>query len=214
MKVFHTSSLSERDFDWILTVLGQGGVIAYPTDTAYGLGADPFNAEAVSRIFQIKGRPETKPVLLLVNSISMAERIARPTRLFYAIAERFWPGSLTLVVPARAVLPDVVTAGSGTVGLRWGDAPFANRLLEARHQPLTATSANRSGMPSPVTASEVKEQLGESLSALIDGGLLPARTGSTLLDITSDTPVLLRHGPVRFEDLQEFLAGTIRVETT
>jgi L-threonylcarbamoyladenylate synthase len=212
MKVFHTGGLSERDFNWILSVLSQGGVIGYPTDTAYGLGADPFSATAVSRIFEIKGRSEGKPILLLVNSISMVERIARPPKIFYSLAERYWPGPLTVVMPAQSLVPESVTAATGTIGVRWPIAQFAERLINALNHPLTATSANRSGKPAPVMANEVREQLGDSIPVLIDGGLLPARGGSTLLDITGDTPVLLREGPIRLESLQEFFAGRIRWE--
>ena len=212
MKVFHTTSLSERDFNWILGVLDQGGVIGYPTDTAYGLGADPFNVSAVERIFRVKERPETKPVLLLVNSISMVERIAQPSDVFRTVAERYWPGPLTLVLPAQPVVSGLVTAGTGTIGVRWPVAPFAMRLIEARQCPLTGTSANKSGSPSPVTADEVSEQLGETIDLLVDGGELPFRSGSTLLDISSDPPVLLREGPVRLESLREFFDGRIRVE--
>jgi L-threonylcarbamoyladenylate synthase len=212
MKVFHTSTLSERDFSSILTVLDAGGVIGYPTDTVYGLGADPFNVTAIREIFRMKGRPELKPILLLVNSISMVERVARPTPLLHTIAEHYWPGPLTLVLPAQPSLPDLVTGGTGTVGLRWPRAAFAKRLLDARDTPITATSANRSGMPAAVTAEEVQKQLGNEISILIDAGVSPSTIASTLLDITTDTPVLLREGPIRLESLREFLGGRIRME--
>jgi L-threonylcarbamoyladenylate synthase len=115
------------------------------------------------------------------------------------------------VLPARTLLTDAVTAGSSTIGLRWPQAEFALRLLSARDQPLTATSANRTGMASPISAEEVRQQFGESLSILVDGGILPSRRASTLLDITTDTPVLLREGPISLETLREFLGGRIRM---
>lgn len=210
MEVFHTDRVSESDFNTILAILRRGGVIGFPTDTAYGLGADPFNEAAIDRIFRIKQRPETKPVLLLVDSIRMAESVSQPTPAFHQVAGRFWPGPLTVVLPAAQSLSDKVTAGTKTVGIRWPAAEFATTLVGRFGKPITATSANRSTMPGAVTFDEVRNQLGPSLDALIDGGVLPARGGSSLLDLTADPPVLLREGPISFESLHEFFAGKIR----
>jgi L-threonylcarbamoyladenylate synthase len=210
MKVFHTGSLSRRDFDLILSVLRAGGVVGLPTDTNYGLAADPFNQRAVSQIFNIKGRPETKPILLLVDSLEMTEQITLPNVLFRKVARAFWPGPLTLVLPARPAVSEGVTAGSGTVGVRWPLAPFATELVHHFGGPLTATSANRSGKPACVTATEVQNQLGSTLSILVDGGELPSRGGSTLLDLTADPPTLLREGPVDFDTLHDFFEGHMR----
>jgi L-threonylcarbamoyladenylate synthase len=212
MEVFHSESLSQRDFDLILSVLHAGGVIGFPTDTAYGLGADPFSDKAVRRIFEIKGRAEQKPILLLVDSIAMVEKIAAPDKIFYAVAEHYWPGPLTMIVPAKPVLSSLVTAGTGTIGVRWPKAQFARRLLQAWDSPITATSANRSGSPSPVTCGEVLSDLDSSIDVLVDGGALPSRTGSTLLDLTGNTPVLLREGPISFDSLRKFFQDRIRVE--
>lgn len=210
MQVFHTDSLSESDFAQILSILHAGGVIGFPTDTAYGLGADAFNPVAVARIFKIKGRPETKPILLVVNSISMAESVSESHVKLHAVAKRFWPGPLTVVLRAKPVLPETVTAGTSTIGVRWPIAPFATELMRRFGRPLTATSANRTGMAAAVTAEEVNAQLGDSCDALIDGGRLTARGGSTLLDLTVEPPVLLREGPISFESLHEFFEGRIR----
>jgi L-threonylcarbamoyladenylate synthase len=209
MRVFHAESLSEREFDLILSVLRSGGVIAFPTDTAYGLGADPFNEPAVSEIFNIKGRSDNKPILLLVDSLEMAERIAVPNPLFHRLATAFWPGPLTFVLPARENVPPAVTAGTGTIGLRWPAAVFATELIRRFNSPLTATSANRSGEPACTTAAEVRVQLGSALGALIDGGDLPARGGSTILEVTGAVPRLLREGPISFATLETFLGGNI-----
>jgi L-threonylcarbamoyladenylate synthase len=209
VKVFRTEDAQDA-YDEIVSLLRAGGIIAFPTDTAYGLAADPFNETAVDRIFKIKGRPETKPILLLVDAVMMAESIARPTDAFYRVVEAFWPGPLTIIVQAAASLPARVTSGTKTVGLRWPIAAFATALVSRFGGPITATSANRSGMPSPVTAEEVRRQLGDSVEALVDGGLLPSSVGSTLLDLTVDPPVLLREGPLSFEALAEFFEGRIR----
>lgn len=213
MKVFRAETLHDGQYDEIVSLLQDGGVVAYPTDTAYGLGADPFNEAAVERTFAIKGRPEGRPILLLVSSLAMAERVTEPADIFYRVVERFWPGPLTVVVGAADCVPENVTAGTKTVGLRWPIAPIATTLVTRAGKPITATSANRSGMPSAITADEVRAQLGDSPDALVDGGVLPSRGGSTLLDLTRDPPVLLREGPVTFESLEEFFKGRLRRRT-
>jgi len=205
MQLFDAGSLSDGALEQILSFLHAGGVIAFPTDTAYGLGADPFNETAVRRIFEIKGRPEAKPILLLVNSMEMAASVATLSERATALAERFWPGPLTMILPARESVPSVVTAGTGTIGIRWADAPFAQRLIGAFNRPITATSANRAGMPSTVTVAEVREQLGESIDLIVDGGMLPARGGSTLLDLTQIPARLLREGPIAEAELSDVL---------
>jgi L-threonylcarbamoyladenylate synthase len=205
MQLFDAGSLSDGALEQILSFLHAGGVIAFPTDTAYGLGADPFNEDAVRRIFEIKGRPETKPILLLVNSLEMANRVAILSDRALALAERFWPGPLTMILPAHESIPSLVTAGTATVGVRWGDAPFAQQLITGFNRPITATSANRAGMPSAITVTEVREQLGESIDLIVDGGTLPARGGSTLLDVTKIPARLLREGPIAEAELSDVL---------
>ena len=210
MKVYRTETLKDEAYGEIVSLLQSGGVIAFPTDTAYGLGADPFNDAAIDRIFRIKGRADTKPILLLVSSIEMTESVAEPDEVFYDLAKRFWPGSLTVILPATKSVSLKLTAGTGTIGIRWPHANFATTLVNCLQSPITATSANRSGLPAAVTAEEVRVQLDESIDALIDGGELPARSGSTVLDLTADVPVLLREGPVSFESLHEFFGGKVR----
>jgi L-threonylcarbamoyladenylate synthase len=205
MQLFDAGSLSAGALEQILTFLHAGGVIAFPTDTAYGLGADPFNEGAVRRIFEIKGRPETKPILVLVNSMEMANRVATLSDRATALAKRFWPGPLTMILPAHESVPSAVTAGTGTVGVRWADAPLAYRLIAGFQGPITATSANLAGMPSAVTVAEVREQLGESIDLIIDGGTLPERGGSTLLDLTTIPARLLREGPIAKAELSDVL---------
>ena len=205
MQLFDAASLSEGGLKQILTFLRSGGVIAFPTDTAYGLGADPFSETAVRTIFDIKGRPETKPVLLLVNSIAMAQSIADLSDKAIALAERFWPGPLTMVVPAHNTVPAIVTAGTGTIGLRWPNAAFATRLLDDFQRPITATSANRTGCPAAVTVAEVREQLEGSIELIVDGGTLPTRGGSTMVDLTETPARLLREGPIREAELSDVL---------
>jgi L-threonylcarbamoyladenylate synthase len=210
VKVYRTENLKDEGYGEIVSLLRSGGVIAFPTDTAYGLGADPFTDAAIERVFQIKGRPDTKAILLLVSSIEMAESVAEPADIFYELAKSFWPGPLTVILPAAKSLPIKVTAGSKTIGVRWPIADMAITLVNALGNPITATSANRSGLPAAITAEEVRAQLGESVDALIDGGELPARGGSSVLDLTTGSPVLLREGPIPFETLQRFFGGQLR----
>jgi L-threonylcarbamoyladenylate synthase len=210
VKVYRTETLNDEAYGEIVSLLRSGGVIAFPTDTAYGLGADPFNDASIDRIFQIKGRADTKAILLLVSSIEMTESVAEPHDVFYDLAKHYWPGPLTLILPAAKSLSLKLTAGSQTIGVRWPIADFAIRLVNDLGAPITATSANRSGFPSAIKAEEVRIQLDESIDALVDGGELPARGGSTVLDLTSDIPVLLREGPVSFENLQQFFRGKVR----
>jgi len=210
VKVFRTETLQDADYAQLASLLQSGGVIAFPTDTAYGLGADPFNEAAIDRIFRLKGRAETQPILLIVDSLAMAKSVSVPPRVFRETAAQFWPGPLTMILRAAKSLPPKVTAGTNTIGLRWPVAESATRLLKHFKRPITATSANRSGRPSAITAEEVRAQFDESLDALIDGGTLPSRGGSTLLDLTVEPPVLLREGPVSFESLQQFFDGKIR----
>jgi L-threonylcarbamoyladenylate synthase len=208
--MYRTDSTGDKAYQEICSLLRSGGVVAFPTDTAYGLGADPFNEAAIDRIFQIKGRPDTKPILLVVSSIDMAESVAEPDEVFYDLAKQFWPGPLTMILRSAESVPSKLTAGTRTIGIRWPMARFASKLVTEFGTPITATSANRSGLPAAVTAEEVRRQLDESVDALIDGGELPSRGGSTLLDLTTGTPAILRDGPVSFETLQQFLRGKIR----
>jgi L-threonylcarbamoyladenylate synthase len=211
MQSFNAEHLSARDCDEILSCLRNGGVIGYPTDTAYGLGADPSNDAAVRRIFEIKGRPETKPILLVVDSIQMVQTVASIPESFHRLAERFWPGPLTLVLPAASSVSNTLTAGTDTIGIRWPLAAFANRIVTALGRPLTATSANRSGTPSAVSAENVRSQFGTSLDILVDGGLLTHPGGSTILDLTHPRPLLLRAGPVSVQELNTLLNGQMDV---
>lgn len=210
MKVFRAETLHDLDYEEIVALLRGGGIIAFPTDTAYGLGVDPFERRAVDRLFELKGRPETKPILLVIDSMAMAESVSRPSDVFHGVAKKFWPGPLTIIIESRSHVPMNITAGTHTIGLRWPVAPFVSGLLKRFGKPITATSANRAGQLSAITAEEIRAQFNEGLDAIVDGGTLPARGGSTLLDITVDPPVVLREGPVTFESLHEFFNGRIR----
>ncbi len=184
----------------------QGKVIAFPTDTFYGLGADPFNLSAVSEIFRIKGRMPDRPIPLLVDSIDQAADLTTdPPKLFFTLAEKFWPGALTLVVPAPAQLPLKITANTGKVGLRWPLAPFVVALIAASRCPLTGTSANLSDHDSCSTADEVDCQIGDVLPLILDGGLTRGGQASTVVELVGEGGRILRHGAIPDSELKEYL---------
>ncbi len=178
-------------------VLRAGGLVAFPTETFYGLGANALDPAAVARVFQAKGRPADKPLLVLVDSLAMALEVVRelPARARGLIA-RHWPGPLTLVLPARPGLPPALTAGTGTIGVRIPGHPVARALVSAAALPITAPSANLYTAPSPRTAAEVLAALGERVDLVLDGGGTPGGPASTVLDLTGDSPRLLRPGAV------------------
>jgi L-threonylcarbamoyladenylate synthase len=198
-----TSSKAIKD---IQSVLNSGGVIAFPTDTFYGLGADPFNSDAVSKIFRIKQRPADKPLLVLTDSvIEWATLVSELTDNAITLMEHFWPGPLTLIFKAAPGLPDALTAGTGTIGIRMPDHPFTRRFLETLERPLTAPSANLSGERELRTAQEVEKTLGDKIDLIVDGGPAPGGKSSTVLDTTTSPPTLLREGALTRCDLESVL---------
>ena len=179
-------------------VLARGGLVAFPTETFYGLGARALDAVAVHRLVWVKGRPESKPLLVLVDSVAMVERVAReiPARA-RGLMQRHWPGPLTLVLPARPELPVEVTAASGTVGVRWSPHPIARALVHELGEPVTAPSANPAGQAAPTTARQVGVYFGDRIDLVIDGGPTAGGAPSTVLDVTVDPPRVLRAGALR-----------------
>jgi L-threonylcarbamoyladenylate synthase len=186
-------------------IVSEGGVIAFRTDTFYGLGADPFNAAAVARIRELKGREENKPILLLLADASLADRfIADRSKAFEDVARRFWPGPLTIVGVAVANLPAEITAGTGTVGVRVPADDDVRELVRECGGALTATSANPSGSEPARSAEEVKQYFADLVDLVIDGGEVTATEPSSVLDVTTTPPRVVREGAIRFlQDLQD-----------
>lgn len=183
--------------DRAVEVIRGGGLVAMPTETVYGLAADALDEEAVAGIFRAKGRPATNPIIVHVADIAMARGLAAEwPAAAEAIATRFWPGPVTLVVPRGPRIPDVVTAGGATVALRCPDHPLARRLIAAAGTPLAAPSANRSEAVSPTTAHHVLESLGNRIDLILDGGPCPQGIESTVVDCTTTPPRILRPGPL------------------
>jgi L-threonylcarbamoyladenylate synthase len=194
-------------------ILRSGGLVAFATETVYGLGADAGNPAAVARIFEVKGRPRFDPLIVHVADVDQARTLVTE---FPEAAERlaraFWPGPLTLVLPKCEVVPDLVTAGLPTVALRVPAHEQALALIRAAGRPVAAPSANRFGCLSPTTAQHVQEQLGDRIDFILDGG--PCRVGveSTILDLAGPVPRLLRPGGITVEELAPSLDGGIAVE--
>jgi L-threonylcarbamoyladenylate synthase len=179
-------------------VLRQGGLVAFPTETFYGLGADALAPTAVRRLLDVKGRPEGKPLLVLVDSLAMVESLAlevpAPAR---ALIAAHWPGPLTLVLRARPHVPAEVTAGSSTVGVRLSAHPVARALVRALGRPVTAPSANPTDATPPTTVDAVLDYFRDRIELVLDGGATAGGEPSTVLDVTIDPPRVLRAGAVR-----------------
>jgi len=182
-------------------VVKNGGLIIYPTDTVYGLGCYPFNAKAVERIFRTKGERKEKPLPILGSDMECVQKIAYLNENARKIAERFWPGPLTLVVPKKQALPDIVTCGLGSVGVRIPNHKIALLLISLCGGLLVGTSANKTGEKPPKTAHEAAEQLGEHVDIVLDAGPTPLRRESSVLDLTSKKPKMLREGPIKLEEI-------------
>jgi L-threonylcarbamoyladenylate synthase len=188
--------------------LRAGGVVAFPTETYYGLAVDPFNPAALARLFALKGRSADKPVLLIVDDPSqLADLAAEIPPLFAFLMQKFWPGPLTLVFPGVPSLPEMLTGHQSTIGVRISSHPVAQQFVRAYGRPITATSANFSGHPAAVTAGEVREQLGPELDMILDGGETPGGQGSTLLGYEEGRIRLLRAGVIPFSRIEAILAG-------
>ena len=178
-------------------IISNGGLIAFRTDTFYGIGADPLNEEAVARIKSLKGREEGKPILLLIaDRLDVDPLLSARPFLFEVLAEKFWPGPLTIVVPAAADLPDEITAGTHSVGLRLPDDVEVRKLLSICGGRLTATSANLSGNAPATSALHVEKYFPTGIDLIIDGGVVSVTKPSTVIDVTVNPPKLIREGGV------------------
>ncbi len=176
-------------------IIKTGGLVAVPTETVYGLAADGLNADAVEKIYDVKDRPETKPISLLVSGMADVEKFCRGIPdAAYELAERFWPGPLTMVLFKSDTVPDIVTAGVNTVGVRCPDHPKTLALIRLAGVPLAAPSANMSGEPSPKNVADVLKVFDGKIDAAIDGGRCTVGIESTIVDMTANPPKLLRQG--------------------
>ena len=181
-------------------IVRRGGLVVYPTDTVYGLGCDPLNVRAIKRLFKTKGERK-KPLPILASDVEHVEKIAHLSERARKIAARFWPGPLTLVVPKKPALPDVVTCNLDSVGVRVPRHDTALQLIHLSKGLLVGTSANKTGEKPPQTAYEAAEQLGKEVDIILDGGPTALGKPSTVVDLTSEKPKILREGPISLRDI-------------
>ncbi|MDO9515836.1 MAG: L-threonylcarbamoyladenylate synthase [Syntrophales bacterium] len=189
-------------------ILKGGGVIAYPTETFYGLGADVRNERALEKLYTIKGRGFNKPISIIIGSRDDLKWFAREiTPAAEILMARFWPGGVTLLFQAAHGLSERLTAGTGKIGIRLSSTPVATLLAQNLSGAITATSANRSGEGECVSAREVISSLGETVDAVIDGGRTAGGTGSTIVDTTVDPPAVIREGIVPSSEIYRWIRG-------
>ena len=193
-------------------ILREGGLVGIPTETVYGLGANGLDPQAVARIFAAKGRPQDNPLILHIPEASWLDRYCQsiPERA-WALAEAFWPGPLTLILPRKPEVPDAVTAGLDTVGMRCPAHPLCRAIIRLAGVPVAAPSGNTSGRPSPTTAQHMLEDMDGKIDAIVDGGPCTVGVESTILDLTETTPRLLRPGGITLEQLKSVL-GEVAVD--
>lgn len=210
-----TQQLKAKDIEQAAAMLRAGGIVAVPTETVYGLAADALNEKAVEAVYTAKGRPEQKPLSVLVNGMDMVETVCTEIPpVAYRLAIAFWPGPLTMVLKSKGAVPNVVTAGGSTLGVRCPDHPVTLSLIGTLGRPLAAPSANPSGAPSPKCAQEVTAGLNGKIDAVVDGGRCTVGVESTILDLSLNPPKLLRMGGLSREILDTVLQrdfGSLKV---
>ncbi|MEK6201480.1 MAG: L-threonylcarbamoyladenylate synthase [Desulfobulbaceae bacterium] len=194
---------SDEEFKRAVSVLEQGGIVAFPTETFYGLAVDPFNEKALADLFRLKGRPVQKPFLVLIQDESQLSSLVRSIPSVYRpLMKTFWPGPLTLVFPALSTLSPALTgADRAGIGVRISPHPVARRFGHLWGRPLTATSANLSGMPAARTADEVRQFFGDGISCILDGGQTPGGMSSTVVGLSQGKLQLIRAGVIDFSSL-------------
>jgi L-threonylcarbamoyladenylate synthase len=193
-------------------IIRRGGIVAFPTETVYGLGADAFHPLAVARVFEVKRRPHFDPLIVHVANPRDMKKLAKeiPTNA-KRLTEKFWPGPLTVVLLKEEKIPDIVTAGLATVAIRMPNHPMALSLIKESRCPIAAPSANPFGYLSPTTAEHVREQLGDQVDLILDGGPCPVGVESTIISFLGESPRLLRAGGVSLEEIESIIG---KVEVT
>ena len=207
-----TLRLNAGQTEQAAAILRRGGLLGIPTETVYGLGANGLDGEAVARIFAAKGRPQDNPLILHIPSADWLERYCEDIPpAARALAARFWPGPLTMILRRRPVVPDAVTAGLDTVGMRCPAHPVCRAILAAADLPVAAPSGNTSGRPSPTTMADMLEDMDGKIDGIVDGGPCAVGVESTIIDLTETPPRLLRPGGVTLEELEGAL-GEVAVD--
>jgi L-threonylcarbamoyladenylate synthase len=192
---------NHESIDTTITLIRDGEIIAYPTDTVYGLGCDPFQASGIIKLFEAKGRDSNKAIAVLIGSIEQAKLITdHMTDMAFRLCEKFWPGGLTVIVPRKNSLPELIS-NTDRIGIRMPNHPVALRILQ-EYGPLATTSANLSGKPNTRTAQEVYSQLESRIPLIMDGGECPGGVPSTVVDCSEDEPIILREGPISEQEIR------------
>lgn len=204
------NTIEKRDLQRAGEIIKAGGLVAFPTETVYGLGADGLNPQAVAKIFRAKGRPSDNPLILHISSIEQVEELVQsiPDQARILI-DKFWPGALTLIFKKSSLVPDIISAALDTVAIRMPDSSIALDLIQEAGTPIAAPSANISGRPSPTSFKHVVEDMMGEIDMIIDGGDTGIGLESTVLDLSGDIPMILRPGGVTFEALKEFIPDLI-----
>ena len=213
-QIFHISDPANQreEIQAAAEIIRRGGLLGIPTETVYGLGANGLNAEAVRRIFEAKGRPQDNPLILHIPGADWLTRYCRNIPpAAYVLAERFWPGPLTMILPRRSNVPNATTAGLDTVGIRCPNHPVTLAIIKAAQVPVAAPSGNLSGRPSPTCARHMEEDMDGRIDGIVDGGPCGVGVESTIVDLTCPVPRLLRPGGLPLESLREVL-GEVTVD--
>lgn len=194
----------QQQVEQAITILKQGGIVACPTDTVYGVVAAINIEPAVERIYRIKGRPRSQALPILLADKSQISEVAKVVPLLARrLADKFWPGALTMVLLKAESVPDIVTGGGKTVAVRMANHPMPVAIIRGLGVPIVGTSANLSGHPSALTAEEVRAQIGDRVDMIIDGGQCPGGIESTIVDLSGETPLILRKGAIPLEEIEQ-----------
>ncbi len=203
----------QRQVDRGISILKRGGIVAFPTDTVYGLGACANRYQAVERVYQVKERPRSMALPLLLADTSQISEVAEPVPpIAWLLVHNFFPGALTIVLHKSSSVPDIITAGGLTVAVRIPSHPIPVALADGLGMPIVGTSANLSGKPSVLTADEVYSQFGDKIDLIIDGGRCPGGRESTIVDVSGETPVVLREGDISRAELKRVCGGIVLQE--
>ena len=208
----NTKRLTQHDIEEAAAILRDGGLLGIPTETVYGLGANGLNEEAVAHIFEAKGRPQDNPLILHIPDASWLERYCKEIPLTaYQLAKAYWPGPMTMILKRKDIVPNAVTAGLDTVGMRCPAHPLCREIIAASGVPVAAPSGNTSGRPSPTTAQHMLEDMDGKINAIVDGGPCSVGVESTIIDLTETPARLLRPGGITLEQLEAVL-GEVAVD--
>jgi L-threonylcarbamoyladenylate synthase len=206
-KVFKSDLTTDIEITQVCSILSLGGVIVFPTETVYGIGCDLFSETGRNKIYELKNRPSNLPLSAHVSSIEMALSLLTNDvpDVFFLLAENFLPGPLTIILEKNKSVPDFVTAGMGTIGIRFPDNKIALRIINNYGKPLAATSANISGNPSAIDCSEIIRDFSEKIPLMIDGGRTDFANESTVISLVGEKPVVIREGVIKINQIEDIL---------